>query len=202
MRALRSSPVSGRMVHESVERQRNRVSDDMEQTIANNVASGGTVQVTAIISSTTTVPTDATRVRFSATVTGATANGSVTGNASGGGPSSSDLLTYTAGTTATGTLTEPVGINDLVAFHNNGTSGISLTLKVTGYSTEVRASDISPTGGTTGQVLTNTGGGAAWQDIPKSDGATVLNGSGAPDDSLGTNGDFYIDTTASVIYGP
>lgn len=36
---------------------------------------------------------------------------------------------------------------------------------------------------------------------PGSDGATVLNGSGAPDDSLGNDGDFYIDTGADVIYG-
>ena len=34
------------------------------------------------------------------------------------------------------------------------------------------------------------------------DGKTVLNGSGAPSSGLGTNGDFYIDTTADAIYGP
>ena len=35
------------------------------------------------------------------------------------------------------------------------------------------------------------------------DGKTVLNGSGAPSNSTtGNNGDFYIDTTASAIYGP
>ena len=32
--------------------------------------------------------------------------------------------------------------------------------------------------------------------------STILNGSGAPSDSVGANGDFYIDTTADVIYGP
>lgn len=34
------------------------------------------------------------------------------------------------------------------------------------------------------------------------DGKTVLNGSGVPSSGLGTNGDFYIDTTAWTIYGP
>jgi hypothetical protein len=34
------------------------------------------------------------------------------------------------------------------------------------------------------------------------DGKTVLNGSGAPGAGLGTDGDFYIDTTADAIYGP
>lgn len=34
------------------------------------------------------------------------------------------------------------------------------------------------------------------------DGSTVLNGTGAPADSVGNNGDFYIDTAADVLYGP
>src|SRR6185369_2789669 len=34
------------------------------------------------------------------------------------------------------------------------------------------------------------------------DGNTVLYGPGAPDNSLGVNGNFYIDTTAHFIYGP
>jgi hypothetical protein len=34
------------------------------------------------------------------------------------------------------------------------------------------------------------------------DGKTVLNGAGAPTTDQGTNGDFYIDTSASAIYGP
>jgi microcystin-dependent protein len=33
-------------------------------------------------------------------------------------------------------------------------------------------------------------------------GNTVLNGSGAPSNGLGTNGDFYINTGAGTIYGP
>jgi hypothetical protein len=33
-------------------------------------------------------------------------------------------------------------------------------------------------------------------------GNTVLNGTGAPSDSLGANGDFYLDTSAETMYGP
>ncbi len=38
--------------------------------------------------------------------------------------------------------------------------------------------------------------------ISGTDGRTILNGSGAPDNSLGSDGDFYIDTVAWSIYGP
>ena len=41
--------------------------------------------------------------------------------------------------------------------------------------------------------------------LPGFDGAngkTVLNGSGAPADTLGNDGDFYLDTTSDVLYGP
>jgi hypothetical protein len=34
------------------------------------------------------------------------------------------------------------------------------------------------------------------------DGNTVLNGTGAPQGNLGKDGDFYLDTTADVLYGP
>jgi hypothetical protein len=30
----------------------------------------------------------------------------------------------------------------------------------------------------------------------------VLSGSGAPDSSVGKDGDFYIDTSANMLYGP
>lgn len=33
-------------------------------------------------------------------------------------------------------------------------------------------------------------------------GSTVLSGTGAPSDTTGNNGDFYIDTAAAVLYGP
>ncbi len=44
-----------------------------------------------------------------------------------------------------------------------------------------------------------TGGGTGQ---PGLDGRTVLHGSGVPSSGAGTEGDFYIDTTAFAIYGP
>ena len=37
---------------------------------------------------------------------------------------------------------------------------------------------------------------------PGTDGNTILSGSGAPDPTLGNVGDFYLDTTGFVLYGP
>jgi hypothetical protein len=45
--------------------------------------------------------------------------------------------------------------------------------------------------------------GAPGKDgAPGANGNTVLNGVGAPASTLGANGDFYLDTSAHVIYGP
>ena len=52
---------------------------------------------------------------------------------------------------------------------------------------------VGPTGPTGAAGATGPAGAA---------GKTVLNGSGAPSSALGTDGDFYIDTTATAIYGP
>lgn len=40
------------------------------------------------------------------------------------------------------------------------------------------------------------------QGNPGTNGNSVLNGAGAPSSGTGANGDFYIDTTNTVLYGP
>jgi len=45
-------------------------------------------------------------------------------------------------------------------------------------------------------------GGQGIQGNPGADGKTVLNGTGAPSNGTGTNGDFYIATDTSMLYGP
>ena len=40
------------------------------------------------------------------------------------------------------------------------------------------------------------------QGVKGTDGKTVLSGAGAPAATLGSDGDFYIDTAANAIYGP
>ena len=52
-------------------------------------------------------------------------------------------------------------------------------------------------------IPTQVGGGSGSGEPGEdgADGKTILNGSGAPDNALGTDGDFYIDTTNWFIYG-
>lgn len=56
----------------------------------------------------------------------------------------------------------------------------------------VDLADIAPAVASAGEYLLVTG--------PA--GKTILNGTSAPDSSVGTNGDFYLDYTAWTIYGP
>jgi hypothetical protein len=59
-----------------------------------------------------------------------------------------------------------------------------------------RTGDTGPQGATGLQgVSGNTGAAGA-------DGTTVLHGTGAPADTVGKNGDFYLDTAAETMYGP
>ena len=44
--------------------------------------------------------------------------------------------------------------------------------------------------------------GATGATGPAGSGTSTLSGSGAPDNALGNNGDFYIDTTGKQLYGP
>lgn len=58
------------------------------------------------------------------------------------------------------------------------------------------------TGATGAQGPQGIPGSQGIQGIPGTNGKTVLNGGGAPSTGIGTAGDFYIDTTASRLYGP
>jgi Collagen triple helix repeat (20 copies) len=67
------------------------------------------------------------------------------------------------------------------------------------------AGDAGPAGppGATGPAGPAGDAGPAGSQGPAgTNGASVLNGSGAPAGSLGSNGDFYLDTTSEVLYGP
>jgi hypothetical protein len=55
-----------------------------------------------------------------------------------------------------------------------------------------KASGVWPSG----TALTGTAGTSG------TDGTTLRNGAGAPSNGTGTNGDFYIDTSATALYGP
>ena len=58
------------------------------------------------------------------------------------------------------------------------------------------------TSGGTLQVRTGVIRGLGPQGASGTDGKSILNGSGAPSNGTGNNGDYYIDNTSKYIYGP
>jgi hypothetical protein len=125
-----------------------------------SLATGKSVSVVAIGGS-STVPTNATAVQLSVTVSAAGSgaiNIAPAGDPTAGGATS---VFYSGSTTQT--VHETVGTKDQITFHNSGSGTATVTVKVTGYSTQLAASNIAPDGGSAGQVLTNTGTGAAWR---------------------------------------
>lgn len=111
----------------------------------------------------TTVPYSATTIRFTVTAKGS-AGGVLdfypAGNTNGG---SGQTLTYASGNVmATGQIEEKVGQSNELTIVNSGTGSAAVTLTATAYSTQVTTDDVSSTGGSFGQVLTNQGSGVAW----------------------------------------
>jgi hypothetical protein len=85
----------------------------------------------------------------------------------------------------------------------------SITSPSSGSATQLQGRPISSTGPTGGQVLTWDG--SSWVPLPGvtgptgaagSDGPQIYSGATGPFSGLGRSGDFYIDTTAGVLYGP
>jgi hypothetical protein len=137
-----------------------------------------------VIGGKTTVPSNATTVELSVEAGGTTAgvmNFNPTGNTGGG---SGQFLTWSGGGTDTQTIQENVGSSDELTFSLVGATA-KVTATIIGYSTQVTDGDVSGLDGTSGQVLTNTGSGAAWQ---------------APNGGLGVNGPststFYVNDSA------
>jgi hypothetical protein len=56
--------------------------------------------------------------------------------------------------------------------------------------------------GVNGQVLTTNGSGVIGWSTINTGGNTILNGAVNPDNTTGSNGDFYINTATSHIFGP
>jgi hypothetical protein len=118
-----------------------------------------------VIGGSTRVPTNATTVELDVTATGSTA-GSMTFYPAGfPGGASGESLSWSAGGSDTETIEENVGTANELTFAN-GSTAATATATIIGYSTKVTDGDIAPADGIAGEVLTNTGGGAAWQDLP------------------------------------
>ena len=78
-----------------------------------------------------------------------------------------------------------------------------------GNATQLQGQPVVATGPATGSVLTYSG--TAWTAAPGVtgptgvagvDGPRIYSGSGAPSSGLGRSGDFYVDVTNGVLYGP
>jgi hypothetical protein len=143
---------------------------------------GGGKSVSAVaIGGATTVPTNATAVRLSITVKAA-AGGSLAvypaGDPTAAGAAS---VVYGAGTT-TATVQETVGIKDEITFHNGGAASATITALVSGYSTQVTATNIAPDGGSAGQVLGNNGSTVGWKagSLAVNAGAALTGGGSVP----------------------
>lgn len=128
-----------------------------------SVAANGSKSV-VVSGGSTTVPTNATTVQLSITVTGPKA-GSLSfypaGDVAGG---SGQTLSWDANHSNSATIAENIGMKNEVTIANSSAGAATVTATVTGYSTQVTAGDINGTGGNAGDVLTDNGaGGATWQ---------------------------------------
>jgi hypothetical protein len=140
--------------------------------LATNAYLGPTATLSYLVAGgTSTVPSDATTIDLTVVATG---NTSGTLNVY---PMDSAGRGVTVPYTLEGLNNDVpmnVGINDKIAFTNNAAKASKLTVKIVGYSTQVTADAINGSGGSDGQVLTNTGNGAAeWRNVPSSGGGSA-----------------------------
>jgi hypothetical protein len=125
----------------------------------------GHVVRVAVTGGKTGVPKAATSVQLVVTVAHGTAAGTL--DVYPNGRSASPMLHWRPGQTVTTTVTVRVGTGGKVAFRNVSHK-VTVTAGITGYYTpalvagSVTAGDLSSSGATTGQVLTNTSTGPAW----------------------------------------
>ncbi|KAA1416887.1 hypothetical protein F0U44_17015 [Nocardioides humilatus] len=133
--------------------------------VLNSSVNASATKLVTVSGGSTTVPTNATTVRMTVTVTGA-AGGTLSfypsGNPAG---SSGQTVSWAPSGTSTATITTDIGQKNQVAFVNSSAAKAKVKATINGYSTEVEADDISGIGGSDGQVLTNVGGDdAAWAE--------------------------------------
>jgi hypothetical protein len=133
-------------------------------TLQNNTAVAANKSVSPVASgASTTVPTDATRVQLAVSVSGELGSGILLAYPNGFPAGAGGSLAFTANTSASATILVAPGMSNKVTFLNQSAGSLKLTVKITGYTTDVYATDINGAGGSAGQVLTNTGTGAEWR---------------------------------------
>ena len=117
-----------------------------------------------VVGGSTTVPSDATSVQMTVLVKSTVAGTLSVFPTDNPASTTADTISFPAGSVVASQVTrQSPGLSGKVSFKNNGTAGATVTVTITGYSTQTTASDISGSGGSAGQVLTNTGSGADWE---------------------------------------
>lgn len=119
-----------------------------------------------VIGASTTVPTDATSVQLLLTIKSAAAGTLSVFPAGNPASSSQDVLSFPgANALVAPTTNQNIGASNKITLVNNGSATATVTVTITGYSTQLTAAGIAGTGGSAGEVLTNTGSGASWQQL-------------------------------------
>jgi hypothetical protein len=136
-------------------------------TLQNNTTVGANKSVSPVVlGGATTVPTDATRVRMSVSFTGKANGALLVYPANSSGIITNGLpVPFTANQNVAVGLTPRIGIQNKITFLNQSSSTLVLTVKITGYSTDIDSTDVTGRNGSPGEVLTNTGLGADWEPV-------------------------------------
>jgi hypothetical protein len=144
---------------------------------------------------TVNVPSSATAVTGNLTVTGATLLGYVALTPIAVAYPGTSTINFGANQDVANGVTVPLGAGGVICLTYVAKPGgrVDVILDITGYFVP------SSGGGTGPEGPVGPSGAPGASGAP---GKTVLSGEGAPGSGLGSNGDFYIDTTASAIYGP
>jgi hypothetical protein len=140
----------------------------------------------------TTLPTNATAVQLHLTIKSSGAGGLIVYPA--GDPTAPDSQNVSYGLSTSAVIQTTVGAKDEVAIHNAGSLAATVTATDIGYSTQLTATNIAPDAGSAGQVLTDTGTGAAWQtpEVTINSGSGLTGGGTIP---LGGSSTLSVDPT-------
>jgi hypothetical protein len=147
---------------------------------ANKTITSASPYSIAVIGGKTPVPSDATTVDLDVQAGGTTGGQMEFYPAGDLANSSGELLSWPAGGTNSAEIQVNVGTKNEVSFattaHEGGplsgaspnatTVSAQATATILGYSTQVTDGDVSGLDGNAGQVLTNNGTGAAWENLP------------------------------------
>lgn len=148
--------------------------------LTNTSIAKGATNSQVVVGATTTIPSDATSVQMNVSIKSTVAGTLSVYPTDYPSSATADVISFPAGNVVITRFTrQSPGLSGKVSFTNNGTATATVSVTLTGYSTQTAASSISGSGGSAGQVLTNTGSGASWQTLPAQNAANFSGIGGA-----------------------